>query len=498
MSDYRGVHDETGDPNERPHDKLRDEPAAEHDPVAEFFTGARSQVREERTTDLDWQRILSGARRSSRRRNRLALLSSAAVAVVAIFAVLLWQQNGVGDGVHRGEAIVGATNEVPTGKPTSSPSTVSPQQQPTTVPDSFRTWSVTTAGQSTLYALGQQDCDGDTCPVLLRSGTNGGSWAAVHKFTGTDVSAATGNAVPRIQPQRALSQTRFATPSTGFVFGGDLWVTRDSGASFTKMSHPGDVVLDVEINQERAVLLSADNCGQGVCNGPIHVSRFDPAKGSISGSEAEVTPSSPIRAGNVVVQDGQVFVQLTAADGSKSVAPMRLDGSKLTALASPRACGGTALQAVTPTTDGKQPLRLFALCNPVNSGTSHTSYTIVTSDNAGKSWQSVSVGALTLPHLGQVWLAAADSDHLVASAGGPREIPGVPAPNGDGSLVHSTNGGHGFGPVPVPKGARLPSSGFDWTASAGGAYFYAVPRTTPGFWMTSQFGGPWKLVDPRH
>lgn len=481
--------------NERPRDAHRGEPAAEHDAVADFFAHARAHIRDERATDLDWQRIVDGARRTGRRRNRLALLSSAAVAIIALFAVFLWQQDGIGGGVQRGEAIVGATNPAVTGMPTVSPTSVSPQQQPTKVPDSFRTWSVSNAGSSTLYALGSQQCGGDTCPVLLRSGTNGGSWTAVHEFTGTDVSAATDSDVPQIQPQRALSETRFATPSTGYVFGGDLWVTHDSGASFSKVSHPGTIVLDVEISQGAAVLLSADNCGQGVCNGPIHVSRFDPTKGKIDGSGAEVTPSSPIRAGHLAVRNGQVFVQLTGADGAKPVAPMRLDGSKLTTLTSPNACGGTVLQSITPTTSGD--VKLFALCNPLKSGASDTSYTIVRSIDAGKSWQSVTVNALTLPRLGQVWLAAADSKHLVASAGGPRETSGVPAPNGDGSLMVSTNG-QGFGPAATPKGTQLPRTGFDWAASAGGEIFYAVPRTTPGFWMTDKFGGPWTLVDPRH
>lgn len=490
--------DEIGDMNRRHREELHGEPAAGHDPVADFFTDARADVRAERSTDLDWQRIVSGARRSSRRRNRLALMSSAAVAIVAIFAIFLWQQQGIGGGVQRGKAVAGATDQAQTGAPSSSPSSVSSQQAPTKVPDSFHTWSVSNAGQSTLYALGKQDCDGDICPVLLKSGTNGGSWTAVHKFTGTDVSAAnSSNDIPQIQPQRALSQTRFATPSVGYVFGGDLWVTRDSGASFTKMSHPGDTVLDVEINKGQAVLLSADNCGQGVCNGPIHVSRFDPAKRSITESDAQMTPNTPVRAGNVAVQNGQVFVQLTASAASKSLAPMRLDGSKLTTLGSPSACSGTALQAVTPATNLGKQLKLFALCNPHNSGTSRTSYTIVSSDDAGKSWQSVSVNALTLPRLGQVSLAAADAKHLVASAGGPRGTAGVPAPNGDGSLVHSVNG-QGFGPVAAPKGTKTPKSGFDWTASAGGGIFYAVPRTTAGFWMTTDSGTTWQLVDPRH
>lgn len=472
-----------------------DEPSSERDAVADFFSEARAHVREEPATDLDWQRIIKQSRRSAHRRNRLAMMSTAAVAVIAIFAIFLWQQNGMESGVRRGEVIAGATDDLTTGGPTSSPSSVSSQQRPTKVPDSFRTWSVSNAGQSTLYALGSQDCSGDTCPVLLRSNTNGKSWTAVHEFTGTDVSAATGATVARIQPQRAITQTRFVTPSIGYVFGGDLWVTRDSGASFTKMAHPGDTVLDVEINQKQAVLLSADNCGQGVCNGPVYVSRFSPAASGIGSSNAEISPSTSISAGTVTVQNGNAIVQLTASGGGKPIAPMRLDNDTLTDLQSPADCSGTVLRSVTPVTNGTK-LKLFALCNPQPSGASHTSYTIVSSDDAGKSWQSVSHGALSLPRLGDVWLAAADSRHLVASAGGPREVGGVPAPNGDGSLMVSANG-QGFGPATPPKGQHLPRNGFDWTASAGGGIFYAVPRTTPGFWTTTDYGRTWTVVDPR-
>lgn len=472
------------------------EPSADHDPVARFFATARAEVREDRATDLDWQRIVRGARRTSRRRSRLALLSSAAVAVLAIFAVFLWQQDGISDGVHRGEAVVGATDQVVTGEPTSAPPSVSAQQTPTTVPASFDTWSVSNAGLSTLYALGSQTCGGDTCPVLLRSNTSGEKWNAVHRFTGTDVSAATGQAVPQIQPVRAITQTRFATPQTGYVFGGDLWVTHDAGASFTKMSHPGQTVLDVEINQNQAVLLSADNCGQGVCNGPVYVSRFDPAKNSIATADAEVKPSTQISGGTVVVQNGQAFIQLTPSDPSSAVAPMRLDDSTLTRVDAPPACRGASLQALTAATNTKN-LLLFALCDPRTTADNHLSYTIVRSDDGGRSWRSISVGALKLPRLGQVSLAAADSQHLVASAGGPRETSGVPASSGEDSLMVSNNGGHGFGAATPPKGQQLPGTGFDWTASAGAGIVYAVPRTTHGFWSTTDFGASWSVIDPR-
>lgn len=467
----------------------------EPDPVAAFFAEARSQVHDEPATDLDWQQIVRESRRASRRRGRLALLSSAAVAVIAIFAVLIWQQHSLIDGVQRGQAIQSGADVVNSGAPAGTPS-VSSQQTPTKVPASFRTWSVSNAGSNTIYALGSQDCGADTCPVLLRSNTNGVKWNAVHKFTGTDVSAATGTDVPQIQPARALTETRFARPQIGYVFGGDLWGTRDSGATFTKLSHPGAYVLDVEISNQQAVLLSADDCGQGECKGPIYVTRFDTNTGKIGAADAEMTPPAPIGAGHLIVQNGAAFVQLTSANPSIQLPPMRLDGGKLTALKSPSPCGGSALQAVTPTTDSPKRFTLFALCNPQQKGTD-TSYTIVRSDNAGTTWGSVSTGALTLPRLGQVWLAAADANHLVASAGGPRDTTGVPAPNGVGSLQRSDTGGKGFGAVPAPKGTIVPKTGFDWTASAGGSLYYAVSRTTPGFWVSTGFGQPWTLVDPR-
>lgn len=474
------------------------EPVGEDDAVATFFAAARAQVRDEAATDLDWQRVVHQARGAHRRRSRTALLSSAAVAVIAVLAVLVWQQQGITGGVQRGQAIAGSNTVTHLGGASSTPSSVSGAQNPTMVPKSFQTWSVSNAGQSTLYALGSQTCGGDTCPVLLRSNNNGGRWNAVHKFTGTDVSAATDTSdVPQIQPQRAITQARFATPQVGFVFGGDLWVTRDSGSSFTTVSHPGTTVLDVEMNQGQAVLLSADNCGQGECYGPVYVTRFNPTAASISQTgAAQLALNAPISAGTVLVQNGRAFVQLTDAGSSTPLSPMRLDGSKLQRLAAPTACAGTQVQSMTAATNTGA-LLLFGLCNPQKVAGNKRSYTIVRSDDAGNNWRSVSSGALSLPNLGQVWLAAADANHLVASAGGPRNTNGVQAASGAGSLMVSSTTSKGFGPATPPPGQQLPPTGFDWTASAGGGLVYAVPRTTHGFWMTTDYGKSWTLVDPR-
>ncbi|MBB2892257.1 hypothetical protein [Flexivirga oryzae] len=474
----------------------RDDFTVEDDPVAGFFADARAEVADEPTTELDWQRIVHESRRHARRRSRLTLLSSAAVAVIAIVAVLVWQQQGVSGGVQQGQAIAGSSAVVHSAGTSSNASSVSKAQTPTAVPKSFQTWSLSNAGSNTLYALGSQDCGSGICPVLLRSGTNGAGWNAVHKFTGTDTSAATGNDIAQIQPERAITQTRFAKPQVGFVFGGDLWVTRDSGATFTELSHPGTRVLDLEINRNEAVLLSADNCAQGECNGPLYVTRFDPSSNTVGDSGAQLTLDTPISAGRVLVQNGQAFVQLTAAKTGMPLAPMRLNGTTLQQLTAPSACYNTQLQAITAATTTDK-LQLFAVCNPKQLSGDRLGYTLLRSDDAGQTWTSVSTGSLILPRRGDVWLAVADADHIAASSGGPRDTNGVPAGSSAGSLVVSTNGGTVFGPVTAPPGATLPAMGFDWTASPGVYYLYAIPHTTHGFWMTSDFGGKWTVIDPR-
>ena len=474
----------------------RDDFTVEDDPVAGFFADARAQVSDEPTTELDWQRIVHDSRRATRRRSRLTLLSSAAVAVIAIVAVLVWQQQGISGGVQQGQAIAASSAVVHSAGPSSRASAVSKAQNPTAVPASFRTWSLSNAGSNTLYALGSQHCDTGVCPVLVKSGTDGANWAAVHKFADTDTSAATGNDIPQIQPERAITQTRFANPQVGFVFGGDLWVTRDSGTTFTKLSHPGSRVLDLEINRNEAVLLSADNCAQGECNGPVYVTRFDPSSDSVGDSTAQLTLSAPISGGTVLVQHQQAFVQLTSAKSGTPLPPMRLDGTKLQQLKAPGSCYNTQLQAMTAATN-TDTLQLFAVCDPKQLSGDRLGYTLLRSDDSGQTWNSVSTGSLILPRRGDVWLAVADPNHIAASSGGPRDTNGVPADGSAGSLVVSTNGGTVFGPATAPKGATLPPLGFDWTASPGGYYLYAIPRTTAGFWMTKDFGKNWTVVDPR-
>ena len=48
-------------------------------------------------------------------------------------------------------------------------------------------------------------------------------------------------------------------------------------------------------------------------------------------------------------------------------------------------------------------------------GQFHTSYTVMRSDDGSGSWSRVSIGALTLSHLGQVCLTVADTVYFSTS-----------------------------------------------------------------------------------
>lgn len=360
-------------------------------------------------------------------------------------------------------------------------------QLPQGVPSTFRTWSVSNAGSGTVYNLGSTECGSDICPTLLRSGADGASWQAVHVFSGTDTSSATGTDIPAVQPDGALSEVRFADSQVGYVYGGDLWMTIDRGASFSRVPHPGHTVLDLEIWAGQIYLLTADGCVQGSCLGPIYVSFTDRANPSaFTVIDSAALPTS-IDDASLVVKDAMVVVQ-TGRGGRPATPPWTLVGNDLRPMQAPAVCAGSPLEAVTITADTNSDL--VALCRR---GDDPNAFRVLRRARTGGDWVERSTGALRLPQLGQLSLAAADPDHLVATAGGPR---GGTSVDDDGKhpLQISTDGGVTWS-VPKPSDS-VPVGGFDWVGSPGGAEFYAVPRTTPGFWVSGDFGKTWRVVLP--
>lgn len=460
------------------------------DIVDDFFARQRELIEPSSGSDLHWQSIVRQARVDTPRRRAsrafLGTIAAGVAAVLAIFAVWTWQRQPLSAPNLRAGQSVSQATDGSVGNPSQTEDPGQPQL-PQSVPAGFRTWSVSNAGGGTVYNLGSTECGSDICPTLLRSTPDGGSWSAVHIFSGTDTSSATGGDVPMIQPDRAISQVRMVDAQVGYVFGGDLWVTTDRGASFTRVNHPGQTVLDLEIWEGEILLLSADGCVQGTCVGPMYLSTTDRSNAnSFTAIDSATIPS--IDDASLVVKGALVMVQ-TMRNNRATQQPWILDGTDLKAITGPAACGRHPLEAVTVTADTAS--TLMALCR-VDSASS--SFRVLTSTNNGTSWTVVSTGALQLPAIGQLSLAAADARHLVAAAGGPRGGSSATGADAGRSLQVSSDGGVTWHPAKQPEPA--PVNGFDWAASPGGAEFYAVPRTTPGFWASKDFGATWTVVLP--
>ncbi len=470
------------------------EPARSDDDVARFFAHARARVEPQSTSDLSWQEVVRGRRTVRRPRSWYTAVAAVAAACVAVFAAWTWQQKPMGyEAATPGSPIASAPTGAGLGRGggRTAPAPVSKAQKPSAVPASFISWSLTNAGSGTLYDLGSSNCRQEVCVTLLRSSDNGRSWNTVHSFSGVDTSSSTGSNVPQVQPTRALTQTRFVSPQVGYVFGGDLWITRDRGASFTKMRHPGQTVLDVGVWRGKVVVVSADGCIQGSCSGPVYVSRTTPPAARITSAVATMRPSHPVTSASAVVRHGHVLVQLASRKSNGKSQVLRLVHHKLVPVPAPSGCGGTGLQSLAAASGGDN--LLYAVCAP-RSRQQNISYTMVRSTDAGRHWSVMSVGALVVPRLGQLTIAATDEAHVVVSMGGPRDPGGPTASSSVGSLQRSADGGQTF--RHVRTSTKLPAGGFDWASSPGGDEFYALSHQNPAYWKSDDEGNRWTVVDP--
>lgn len=468
------------------------DPVNEPDLVDDFFAKHRDAIEPATPNDVHWQQVVQTARRSPMRTAGKAgggVIAAGVAAMLVLAGVWTWKQEPFGaDNIRPGQTVAASEDGSERGTADAGDD-MGAAQLPQGVPATFRTWSVSNAGSGTLYNLGTTECGSDICPTLLRSGADGESWQAVHTFNGTDTSSASGADVPNIQPDGALSDVRFVDSQVGYVYGGDLWVTSDRGASFDKVNHPGQTVLDLEIWEGQVYLLTADGCVQGTCSGPVYVSFSSRANPSSFTTVDSAALSGPIDDASVVVKDALVIVQ-TSNNGRPTQQPWMLAAERLEPMKAPEVCGSSPLEAVTIT--ASTDAHMFALCRLSQD---RRAFRVVSSNDQAQSWVEHSVGTLRLPEIGQLSLGAADPQHLVVTVGGPR---GGGTSSGDDArrvLQISADGGRSW---TVPRFPQPPPvNGFDWTGSPGGAQFYAVPRTTPGFWVSSDFGKSWKVVVPR-
>ena len=457
------------------------EPAYDDDPVARFFSEHRAAVRPEPAGDLDWARISRASRRRRPGSFLLGAVVAAAVAVIAGFGV--WTVQGPKSGSPINAA---AQTSLP-----AKAADRSGTQAPSAVPGSFVTWSLSSGGGKTVYNLGAGDCGGAMCPTLLRTQNNGSGWVTLHTFDeglgGAQVRPGSG----RINAADQLRDVRFVTPEIGYVFGGDLWVTRDSGRTFTRMDHPGRTILDVEAQQGNLLVVTGDKCDSGTCTGSIRVTRMDTAATAVPETASAVADVQiPISSAQLVVNGGVVYVSLVAAADKSNLAPLRLKDGTLEQLSAAQACSGTTLQALTPALANDR--HLFALCEPV-SGKSSTAYTLVKSTDDGVTWSPASRGAVRLPTGARVTLASTDDAHVTAAAGlASDDSAGTGI--GPGTLTVSTDGGRTF----AAKDGRLaiPDTGIDWIASPGRKQYYAISLSGSSYWWSKDYGQTWQAIDP--
>ena len=208
------------------------------------------------------RRVPGWLRRLAPQRSWIAQLAAfGAIGLCLIGAWTIVRDPFAPTGVAQGETVADAQQAQPPAP--GGAADVEGEQTISAVDEKFVLWSVTNAGDDTLFGLGEGDCSGTPCPALVRSTDDGKTWTQMHTFSSADTSAATGATQPRVQPAGALSEVLFTLPTTGYVYGGDLWVTRDGGRTFTHVDHPGSTVLDVVVHDKQTLALTASGCIQG-------------------------------------------------------------------------------------------------------------------------------------------------------------------------------------------------------------------------------------------
>jgi photosystem II stability/assembly factor-like uncharacterized protein len=482
--------------NTRGDDRWDEDP---DDPVARFFARERADVRSEPADDLHWQRIVREAYRPRGRRwlgyagGVAAAGLVGAVAGVAIFTGGRFAGPDVtaatsGPSQTQQRAATGSPTggETATGAPQPSPSETEsalpppPPLRGRPVPASFTATSLSNSGGGNLYALGSSDCGDQRCPTLVGSQDNGDAWHTVHVFDAAALPNPTGS-LGRLPSPDSLGQVRFANPTTGWVYGGDVLLTRDGGRTWHPYPHPGDTVLDLETDGDDVALVAADGCGdQGLCQGSLRVGRASVTAAGMDRTAATESRNAVIVGAQVEVQRGQVWLetQWLPRPAPPTGAAQLVDGV-LQPLGTPPGCARMP-RAVAPSAVAAGDPTLFALCGgPEN-------WQVQSSDDDGATWE-VQGDGLVLPRSDQVSLAASDDRHVVAASptqtshGTHQTIP----------LLVSDDGGRSW-----HEPARPPRSedGWAWVGAPGGSQFYAVSGADGSYWHSVDDGEHWTRV----
>jgi hypothetical protein len=360
-----------------------------------------------------YERIRKRARR--RKRNQAITATAMAAAVVAglVAAPRLSSLFFPGGGSSSEPAIAAAGQSVRSpqaasgfrNKLTPQP-TVMGGGQP--MPNGFKPSSATFVGLDTGWALGtlSTPCVTVGCLALARTDNTGASWYSVQAPPTVTARAATG-----------VSQVRFLNRDDGWIFGPELWWTRDGGQDWQQAGTGGMRVVSLEAVRDRAFAVFA-RCPQSqpfVPNGGGCQSYqlYSAVAGTAAWQRVPGATSGPGAASVVLGRDtgyllaaGGPTATLASGpvDGHGQWAPMATpcQAAASTPSAAAATPGGTLLATAAPDT-------LFAAC-----GAAGPVKQIAVSTDGGRSWRPT--GAAPLPGTARSMAATPGGTMLVIAA----------------------------------------------------------------------------------
>ena len=144
---------------------------------------------------------------------------------------------------HPGTSLVVATKSpsIPPG-PSASLSGELPQLiSGTPLPSRFRLWDLSFISHDIGWGLASYSCGGYQCAALFHTTDRWRTWQqqvmpAAYVAQAPDTFTGCRNGAP------CIAQVRFANASTGYLFGGDLFITHDGAATWTRETSPLGVI----------------------------------------------------------------------------------------------------------------------------------------------------------------------------------------------------------------------------------------------------------------
>jgi hypothetical protein len=126
------------------------------------------------------------------------------------------------------------------------------------VPHGFVAASATFVSKNEGFVLGTAPCAHQPCTSMVRTTDHGVRWVGIPAPR-----VALGN--PNNATGAVVWGTRFANPADGFVFGTQLWETRNGGGNWHRVIAPGTTVLSMAISHGQALALAMP-CMPTDCN----------------------------------------------------------------------------------------------------------------------------------------------------------------------------------------------------------------------------------------